>query len=50
MAIEGRTLKSFRSRRYRSWFNLFPAYRGMGGRVRYISADPREMHIELRLT
>ena len=30
-------------------FNLFPAYRGTGGRVTYISADLREMHVRLPL-
>jgi hypothetical protein len=31
-------------------FNLFPAYRGSGARVTYISADFREVRIRLPLT
>ncbi|HMF09135.1 MAG TPA: DUF4442 domain-containing protein, partial [Thermoanaerobaculia bacterium] len=30
-------------------FNLFPAYRGTGGRVTYISADFREARVEIPL-
>jgi acyl-coenzyme A thioesterase PaaI-like protein len=30
-------------------FNFFPAYRGTGGRVKYIAADWREIHVELPL-
>jgi acyl-coenzyme A thioesterase PaaI-like protein len=31
-------------------FNIFPAYRGTGGRVKYISADFREVRIALPLS
>ncbi len=41
--------ESFASRRMRWGFNLFPAYRGTGGRVTYISGDFREARIRLRL-
>ena len=30
-------------------FNLFPAYRGTGGRITYISADAREINVKLPL-
>lgn len=30
-------------------FNLFPAFRGTGARVKYISGDWREVHVELPL-
>src|SRR5436853_1768517 len=42
--------ESFRSRRLRWWFNLFPAYRGTGGRVSYIAADFREVRVRLPLS
>ena len=41
--------ESFASRRFRWGCNLFPAYRGTGGRVRYVAADYREIRIELPL-
>lgn len=31
-------------------FNLFPAYRGTGGRLTYVAADWREVRVKLRLT
>ena len=31
-------------------FNLFPAYRGTGGRVRFVSEDFREIRVELPLS
>jgi hypothetical protein len=31
-------------------FNLFPAYRGTGGRITYIGGDFREAHVELPLS
>ncbi len=31
-------------------FNVFPAYRGTGARVRYIADDFREIKVELRLS
>ncbi len=34
---------------YRWGFNLFPAYRGTGGRVLYIASDWREVKIKLPL-
>jgi acyl-coenzyme A thioesterase PaaI-like protein len=42
--------ESFASRRMRWTFNLFPAYRGTGARVTYISGDFREVRIRLRLS
>lgn len=42
--------ESFASRRMRWLFNIFPAYRGTGGRVTYISADFREVRIKLPLS
>ena len=30
-------------------FNLFPAFRGTGGRVRFVSSDFREVSVELPL-
>lgn len=41
--------ESFKSRRFRWGFNLFPAYRGTGGRVTYIADDFREIHVKLPL-
>ena len=42
--------ESSESRRMRWKFNLFPAYRGTGGRVTYIDASYREMRVELPLS
>lgn len=42
--------ESFRSRLLRWRFNLFPAYRGTGGRVCYIAGDFREIEVELPLS
>jgi acyl-coenzyme A thioesterase PaaI-like protein len=42
--------ESLRTRAERHAFNLFPAYRGTGGRVRYIAADWREVLIEVPLS
>ena len=42
--------ESFQSRVLRWKFNLFPAYRGTGARVTYISADFREIRVKLPLT
>lgn len=41
--------ESWRSRLWRWGFNLFPAYRGTGGRVIYIAPDWREVHVALPL-
>jgi uncharacterized protein DUF4442 len=41
--------ESFASRRLRWMFNLFPAYRGTGGRVTYISGDFREARVVIPL-
>lgn len=41
--------ESFRTRLWRWGFNLFPAYRGTGGRVTYIADDWREVRIKLPL-
>jgi acyl-coenzyme A thioesterase PaaI-like protein len=42
--------ESLRTRLERHGFNLFPAYRGTGARVRYVAADWREVHVELPLS
>jgi acyl-coenzyme A thioesterase PaaI-like protein len=42
--------ESFRSRMTRMLFNFFPAYRGTGARMTYISADWREVRIRLPLS
>lgn len=42
--------ESFRTRLMRWGFNLFPAYRGTGGRVTYIASDWREVHVRLPLS
>lgn len=42
--------ESMTSRRLRWRFNLFPAYRGTGGRVTFIAADFREVRIRLPLS
>lgn len=41
--------ESFRSRAFRWGFNLFPAFRGTGGRVTYIAADWCDIHVKLPL-
>jgi hypothetical protein len=41
--------ESFRSKRFRWGFNLFPAYRGTGGRVIYIADDWHEVRVKLPL-
>ena len=41
--------ESRQSRLFRWFFNIFPAYRGTGGRVTYISGDFREVRIKLPL-
>src|SRR6266540_3681853 len=41
--------ESSASRRMRWGFNFFPAFRGTGARVTYISGDFREMRVELPL-
>jgi uncharacterized protein DUF4442 len=42
--------ESFDSRLMRWKFNIFPAYRGTGGRVKYIAADFREVRVALPLS
>ncbi|HEU0299566.1 MAG TPA: DUF4442 domain-containing protein [Longimicrobium sp.] len=42
--------ESLHTRLMRWGFNLFPAYRGTGGRITYISADLREMRVRLPLS
>jgi acyl-coenzyme A thioesterase PaaI-like protein len=42
--------ESFESRKMRWGFNLFPAFRGTGGRVTYIAGDFREAHVRLPLS
>lgn len=39
-----------RTRLLRLRYNLFPAYRGTGGRVAYIAADFREVRVRIRLS
>lgn len=41
--------ESFKSRMFRWKFNLFPAYRGSGGRVTYIAEDFREVRVKIPL-
>lgn len=41
--------ESFKSRKFRWMFNFFPAYRGTGGRLTYISDDFREIRVKLPL-
>ncbi|HJQ38127.1 MAG TPA: DUF4442 domain-containing protein [Thermoanaerobaculia bacterium] len=42
--------ESFATRRLRWLFNLFPTYRGTGGRVTYIASDFREVRVKLPLS
>jgi len=42
--------ENFKSRRFRWGFNLFPAYRGTGGRVTYIADDFREIRVKIPLS
>jgi len=42
--------ESLRTRAQRFGFNLFPAYRGAGGRVTYIAHDWREVRVEIPLS
>lgn len=42
--------ESLRTRLARWGFNLFPAYRGTGGRITYIAHDWSEVRVRLRLT
>lgn len=42
--------ESFQSRIGRWKFNLFPAYRGTGGRVIYIAGDFREIRVKIPLS
>jgi Uncharacterized protein, possibly involved in aromatic compounds catabolism len=41
--------ESFKSRVFRWGFNLFPAYRGTGGRLTYIAEDWHEVKVKLPL-
>lgn len=41
--------ESWKTRRWRWYFNLFPAYWGTGGRIRYISSDWKEVQIQIAL-
>lgn len=41
--------ESFSKKIERIKFNLFPAYRGSGGRIAYISEDYHEIHVKLPL-
>ncbi len=42
--------ESFETRKARWGFNLFPAYRGTGGRVVYIAEDWREVRVKIPLS
>jgi hypothetical protein len=42
--------ESFASRLLRWKFNLFPAYRGTGGRITYVAEDFREVRVEIPLS
>lgn len=42
--------ESLRTRLLRTGFNLFPAYRGTGGRITYIAADLREIRVRVPLS
>lgn len=42
--------ESLRTRLTRWGFNLFPAYRGTGGRITYIARDWSEVRVRLRLS
>lgn len=42
--------ESFRTKIDRHKFNLFPAYRGTGGRVIYIADDYREIRVKIPLS
>ncbi|MBV9772810.1 MAG: DUF4442 domain-containing protein [Gemmatimonadetes bacterium] len=42
--------ESLRTRLMRHGFNLFPAYRGTGGRITYIAADYREIRVRIPLS
>ena len=42
--------ESWESRKMRWGFNLFPAFRGTGGRVTYIAGDYREARVRLPLS
>ena len=42
--------ESFKSRRFRWFWNFFPAYRGTGGRVMYIADDFHEIRVKLPLS
>jgi Domain of unknown function (DUF4442) len=42
--------ESTASRRLRWGFNVFPAFRGTGARITYISDDYREVHVKLPLS
>ncbi len=42
--------ENFKSRRFRWFWNFFPAYRGTGGRITYIADDFREVRVKLPLS
>ena len=41
--------EDIKSKTFRVWFNFFPAYRRTGGKVVFISADYKEIHVQLGL-
>ena len=42
--------ESFKTRRFRWFWNFFPAYRGTGARIIYVADDFREVRIKLPLS
>ncbi len=49
-SIDGDAMaESLRTRLLRARFNLFPAYRGTGGRITYIRKDFREVRVKIPL-
>lgn len=41
--------ETWKTRLQRLYFNFFPAYRSTGARIKFISADYKEIHVALRL-
>jgi hypothetical protein len=44
------SVESFKSKLIKLGFNMFPAYRGTGGRICFLSHDWRDVHVKLKLT
>jgi acyl-coenzyme A thioesterase PaaI-like protein len=47
---QAQAVESWRTRLTRWGFNIFPAYRGAGGRITFIRHDWSELRVELRLS